>query len=205
MMGKRGMNIILSCFLVFNSLIMSAQEGSTEIRRPRIQYGVEWGWIGNFLALSHEGYYATEGYIVDDEYSDFFLHSNGKLEAFIGCNLGSWNISVKASTQGLYDDLRACLGSLCLSYFFSGKTFVFLGYGLGKERSSPHEQVSLGYIGMGRRYALTRSMAVDMKLNFQTAFVHPDIYDDGVKVSAIRTRKNDAYVMGVALAIALVF
>lgn len=192
--------------LLVNILIVNAQEGSPHMGRPTVQYGIEWGMSASMFGRYHESYYAEEGYIVDEEYIAGCFHLNGSIRGFVGCNIGKrWNISSGISFQGIGKELRSYIVSTYLSYFLDPEDYVFFGLGAGSETEKPYEKSALSTLGYSRRYILTRSLAIDSKVYVQGAYVHPDIYDDGSYVPESRTRKNDAYIVSIGLAIALVF
>ena len=197
---------VLLNVLLFSTLSLHAQEAGPHMGRPAVQYGVEWGWAASVFSRIHASYYAEEGYIVDDRYSKGSFHSNGTLRGFVGCNIGKrWNITSGIAVQGLGEDTRAYVVSTYASYFLGAGDFVYLGLGAGSEFEEPHEKVSLSTLGYGHRYRLTRSLAIDTKINIQGAYVHPDIYDEGSLVPESRTRKNDAFIVSIGLSLALVF
>ena len=180
--------------------------------KPRISYGMEWGYSATFLKTAQHNFICEEGYrIVDNPESNRYL-SNGTIMFNAGTDLGNhFNVSACTGILGVYAKRWVIPMELRVKYLPAGvqcNGFLLQAAGGAEFPTSVlHETGLRGLLGCGYRLAVYKSISVDVLLSATVTLDHERILDPDTAeyVSRAKITANTAEYYAVNLSLAINF
>ena len=200
---KKTLATILSLLLVSTAL---------NAMRPRLSYGLEWGYTGTFLNTWQYNYiYSSGSRIIDNDLSWRYF-SNGSLLANVGMDLGDKvNLSLYSGIHGVYFKRRMIPLGLrarwCPAGLYNNGCIMYVGSSALFPTAPLHTVSPRADIGAGYRVKVYKTTSVDFLLSFAVSGDHKSITDPDTSapVPEADITKNYAQYWGVAFSIALNF
>lgn len=180
--------------------------------KPKISYGLEWGYTGTFLKTSQHNFICAEGYRIIDNPSRLWYYSNGAVLANVGVDLGgNWNLGVYSGLLGVYSRRWMVPLELRAKWFPSGLgsdgLFLQGGAALAFPAFAPRETGMRGLLGVGYRIALFRHLSADLMLSWNLTQEHENIVDPDTKNLVPRTKitSNTTEYQGINISLGINF
>lgn len=160
--------------------------------KPRLSYGLEWGYSGTFLKTSQHNYICSEGYRIVDNPVTWRYFSNGSVLGNVGVSLNdNINLSVYSGLLGVYSkrwmvpvELRA---RWCPSGLYSDGLIVHAGAAVNFPTASLYETGMRAIAGAGYRVAVFRSISVDLLISYNFTLDSETIMDPDTRKPVHRT------------------
>jgi len=160
--------------------------------KPRISYGLEWGYSATFLKTSQHNYICNEGYRIIENPVTWRYFSNGSVLANLGVSLtDNFNMSVYSGLLGVYSkrwmvpiELRM---RWCPSGLYSDGLIFHAGAAANFPTSSLYETGFRAIAGIGYRLAVSGSISVDLLLSYNFTLDSETIIDPDTRTPVHRT------------------
>lgn len=172
--------------------------------------GVEWGYSAGLVNIYHFNFIASEGWREDGSGQEFFLYSNGQLLAHADWHaLDKLTIGLYTGYVGIRQYRRGVPLSLRATYHASGRCsdgWMALA-DAGAIAFEGFELKPIAKVGGGYRFALSRSIGLDLLLNVQFCKDKVNLYDPSTheQVQPVNVRRNSAYYGAAVLSLGLAF
>ena len=178
--------------------------------KPRISYGLEWGYSATFLKTAQHNFICAEGYRIIDNPESWRYFSNGTIIAGAGIDLGNhFNLSLNSGILGVYSKRWVIPAELRVKYcpagLLSDGFLLQAGGGAVFPTSVLHETGVRGLAGCGYRIAVYKSISIDILLSATFTLDHERILDPDtgqyVYRSDITANTAEYYAVNLSLAI----
>ena len=197
-------------FIIIVLQLLPAQKAAAQDLK-RITMGVDWGYVSSFHCGRHDNFFSEIGYRVDVESQSLGYKSNGEVYMHCGYNLNNnWNLSVYAGIEGIYDIHKVIPVSLRATRYFKQNSlgdrwFTFLDGGSGISLTSHPQAIATGKAGCGYRFSLSTATKLDFVASYRMTLTHPELIYDGYRIPKDMINRNNAYVSGISIGLALTF
>lgn len=207
------MKRLLIILLIINSFNIKVKAESRPDSEPaKLSWGVEWNYIGTFHSGYHFNFFSAEGYRYDMRGNRSGYHSNADVCVYGGINLkeGRDNISIYLGLAGAGDIHKVIPVNLRYTRFFrqdskSDRWFCFIDAGSGICIKQEIQETAAAKIGGGYRLALGREVCIDFLIAGRLTYTHPQIVFEGNAIPLSSTNRNNAYISGISVGMALSF
>ena len=166
--------IVIATLLLLQPCLMAT--------RPRLSYGLEWGYAGTFLNTWQYNYIYSSGSRIIDNGHRWWYYSNGSLLANVGMDLGEKvNLSLYSGIHGVYFKRRMIPLELrarwCPSGLQNNGLITYCGVA-AMFPTAPLRDISPRVnIGAGYRVKVYKATCVDFLLSFAISGDHGSIED----------------------------
>ena len=202
--------LILLIIISFNIKVKA--ENRADCNKMRFSWGVEWNYIATFHTGYHLNFFSTEGYRYDIRDNWFGYHSNADFYVHGGFDLkeGRDNLSLYVGLAGAGDTHKVLPVTLRYTRLFRKNRhndrwlcFADAGSGIGLKKEI--QEIAFARIGGGYRMTLSRNLCLDFLVAARMTYTHPQIVFEGNTVNLSSTNRNNAYISGISVGMAISF